>query len=166
MISIIVAASTNNVIGQSNDLPWYLPADLKNFARITTGHTVVMGRKTFESIVNKLGKPLPNRQNIVITRQENYQVPAGVMVVNSIEEAIKKAENNQEIFIIGGAQIYNLAFPVVDRIYMTRIHTNIEGDAYFPEFNENEWELISEKFNQREGKNSYDYSFLIYERRK
>lgn len=166
MISIIVAASTNNVIGQSNNLPWYLPADLKHFSKITTGHTVIMGRKTFESIIDKLGKPLPGRQNIVITRQNNYQVPVGVVVADSIDDALDQAQDAKEKFVIGGSQIYELAIPTIDRIYLTRIHAHIEGDTSFNIFNENEWALISDEFHQHDDNNKYDYSFLIYDRRK
>ncbi|MFA4930759.1 MAG: dihydrofolate reductase [Patescibacteria group bacterium] len=166
MISIIVAASTNNVIGQSNELPWYLPADLKHFSQLTTHHTVIMGRNTYESIIDKLGCPLPKRKNIVITRQTNYPVAKNVVLANSIDMALSKVDPDKETFIIGGAQIYNQFMPHVERIYLTRIHAHIDGDTYFDSFNEQDWELVDEQFHQRADNNSYDYSFLIYERKK
>lgn len=149
MVNIIVAYSENLTIGKDNGLLWKQSADLKRFKELTTGKTVVMGRKTFDSI----GRPLPNRRNIVITRQ-NIQIP-GVEVVNSIEEAISLDEN---IFIIGGGEIYKKSIILADRIYLTKIHVVIEGDTYFPEIGG--WLVESKiRFNKDE-KNQYDYSYI------
>lgn len=163
MISIIVAMAKNRVIGKSNDLPWYLPADLKHFKEVTTGHSVVMGRKTFDSIVQRLGKPLPNRQNIVITRDENYQSP-GVYVAHTIEEALQKAKD-KNVFVIGGEQIFALALPLADRLIITEVNADIDGDTYFPEFNTAEFSEVAREDHQKDAKNSYDYSFVTLQRK-
>ncbi len=150
----------NRLIGKGNSLPWHLPADLKFFKQVTTGHPVVMGRKTHESI----GKPLPGRENIILTRNISYDAK-GCTVLNSIsaiEEMGKKEK--KEIFIIGGAEIYKLAFPIADRLYITTIDEEFEGDTYFPEFNESEWRLVSREKGLKDEKNPYDYYFTIYER--
>lgn len=163
-ISIIVAASENNVIGRNNDLPWHLPADLKYFKETTMGHCVVMGRKNFESIPPKYS-PLVGRTNIVITRQKDYKA-SGAVVVNSIEEAIEysKSQNETECFITGGGEIFRQSIQYCDRIYLTRIHANIEGDVHFPELNEKEWREISRKDVPTDEKNKFPFSFLVYER--
>lgn len=127
MINIIVAHSMNRVIGMDNKLPWHLPGELQYFKQITSGHTVIMGRKTYESI----GKPLPNRRNIVITRNKEYAAE-GVEIVHSLEEALKLSESAQERFIIGGAQIYEEALNIADRLYVTLVYGHFEGDAHFP----------------------------------
>lgn len=150
MVNIIVAHSTNNVIGKDNQLIWRQSADLKRFKALTTGKTVVMGRKTYDSI----GKPLPNRRNIVITRQ-NIEIP-GCEVVNSIEDALQL---DSEIFILGGGEIYKKSIILADKIYLTKIHTNVEGDTYFPEIG-NEWKVESEESFTKDDKNQYDYSFI------
>ncbi|PNE08454.1 MULTISPECIES: dihydrofolate reductase [Priestia] len=160
MISFIFAMDKNRLIGKGNSLPWHLPADLKFFKQVTTGHPVVMGRKTHESI----GKPLPGRENIILTRNISYDAK-GCTVLNSIsaiEEMGKKEK--KEIFIIGGAEIYKLAFPIADRLYITTIDEEFEGDTYFPEFNESEWRLVSREKGLKDEKNPYDYYFTIYER--
>lgn len=126
-LSLIVAISENNVIGRAGDLPWHISEDLKRFRRITTGHPIIMGRKNHESI----GRLLPDRQNIIITRQKDYTVP-GATIVHSLDEAIVACDGEDEAFIIGGADIYALALPYVDRIHLTRVHQTIEGDVYFP----------------------------------
>lgn len=161
LISAIVAMAKNRVIGKNNQLPWHLPADLKHFKLITTGHPILMGRKTYESI----GKPLPNRTNIVLTRDKSYHAP-GCLVVNSLDEAIKFAESeeNKEIFIIGGAEIYRQLLGAIERIYLTVVQHEFEGDAYFPELDQKEWKEIEREEHGADEKNEYGYSFIILER--
>lgn len=163
IISVIVAASENQVIGIDNKLPWHMPADLKYFKSHTLGKPIIMGRKTFESV----GKPLPGRQNIVITRQPDYK-QEGVWVVPSIAAAIDKARTFEgpEMFITGGTEIFKQALPLVQRVYLTRIHTIVEGDAYFPVIHEPEWTLVKEDAHQPDEKHKYAYSFQVWERRK
>lgn len=163
MISIIVAASENNVIGVENRLPWHLPGDLRFFKNTTWGFPVLMGRKTFESMG---GKPLKGRQNIVITRQSGYDHP-GITVVSSISDGIKEAEqlDVKEIFITGGTEIFLQSFPLVDRIYRTRVHTTVEGDAFFPEISESEWELKHSEAHPADEKNAFAYTFETWERK-
>ena len=159
MISIIVATADNGVIGKDNQLLWRLSADLKQFRILTTGHSIIMGRKTFESI----GKPLPNRTNIVISRQSNFDFPEGVSKANSLEKAIemaKNAEGNEEIFIIGGGNVYKQALEITDKIYLTEIKANIEGDAFFPKLNEKDWKEISRISYAKDEKNEYDFDFV------
>lgn len=158
-ISAICAMSENRVIGNHNQLPWHLPADLKHFKNITMGHPIIMGRKTYESI----GRPLPGRLNIIITRDKNYQAP-GCTVVNSIEDALSITQENDEIFIIGGASLYQSMLPFTQRLYLTLIHQEIEGDAYFPELNMNDWVEIERNTHLAEDAHSYSYSFLVFER--
>ena len=158
MISIIVAASTNNVIGAKGDLPWRLSDDLKHFKAVTMGKPIVMGRKTWDSI----GRPLPGRQNIVITRQESLRAE-GCDVVASVEEAIKVAGDVDEIMVIGGSQVYELALPFAKRIYLTRVHADVEGDAFFPELDDGEWNLVSDECHRADERNEFDFSFRIYE---
>lgn len=159
MIKIIVAVSKNGIIGNNNSLIWHIPNDLKRFKEITTGHDIVMGRKTFESI----GKPLPNRRNIIISRDINFFVE-GCEVVNSIEESLMLTNNN--CFFIGGGEIYKQVLPITDIIYLTEIDEIFEGDTYFPELNKKEWfESMNESFNS-DDKNIHKYSFIKYERYK
>jgi len=159
MISIIVAVSTNNVIGTQGELPWRLSDDLKHFKQVTMGKPIIMGRKTWESI----GRPLPGRQNIVITRQPGFQAE-GCDVVTSIDAGIAAAGDVEEIMVIGGGQIYDVALPAAERLYLTRVHTEIEGDAFFPEIDEGEWRLVSDEQHRSDDKNEYPYSFQAYER--
>lgn len=161
IVSAIFAVSENNVIGKGNDLPWRMPADLKHFKNTTMGHPVIMGRKSFDSI----GRPLPGRHNIVVTRDRNFRAE-GVSVVHSLREAVEiaGADRPEEVFIIGGAQIYKKAFPYCDRLYMTRIHTETEGDVFLPEVDFSAWKLISEEKHLPDEKNIHDYTFRIYER--
>ncbi len=161
-ISIIVAVAENNVIGKNNTLIWHLPADMKFFKEKTTGHCVITGRKNYESIPEKF-RPLPNRTNIVITRNKNY-IATGATVVGSIEDAIEKAKqtNDEEIFIIGGAEIYKQSLHLVDKIYLTKIHHTFDGDAFFMELNFNDWKLINQKDCEADEKNKYNYSFLEF----
>lgn len=161
MTSIIVAAAQNNAIGKNNELLWHMPADLKYFKNKTTGHTIIMGRKTYESV----GKPLPNRKNIVITRKQNYQ-PAGVEVCHSLDEAIALCNPDEENFIVGGAEIYSQAMAITDRIYFTLIYGEFEADTFFPPILQDFWQLTSESFHEADEKNKYDYNFMTYERKK
>ena len=160
MISIIVAVAQNDIIGNKNALLWHISEDLRNFKRITSGHPVIMGRKTFES----LGRPVPNRTNVVISRTTTHI--EGCTVVDSLEKAIALFPADEEIFIIGGAQIYALAMPIADKFYLTVVEHPYEGDTAFPEWNESEWELISEeRFNCGE-KYPYPFAFREYNRRR
>lgn len=160
-LSFIVAASLNHVIGVNNTLPWHLPADLKYFKQLTTGHTILMGRKTYESI----GRPLPNRENIVITRSTDF-MPEGVIVKYSIKEALDHCATHDEVFVIGGETIFEQLMPFADVIYLTIVHTHIDnGEAFFSIPDKSQWKLTQSEFHQRDEKNSYDYTFETYERR-
>ncbi len=163
-ISIIVAVAENNVIGKDNALIWHLPADMKFFKEKTTGHCVITGRKNYESIPEKF-RPLPNRTNIIITRQKNYAAP-GTIVVGSIEEAIEKAKetDDDEIFIIGGAEIFKQTLHLADKIYYTKIYHSFEGDTFFPEINYMEWKEINKTAHLADEKNNYNYSFFEFEK--
>lgn len=160
IIAAIAAMSENRVIGKDNQLPWHLPADLKHFKAITTGHPILMGRKTFESI----GKPLPNRTNIIITRNNNYHAP-GCIVVTSIDEAIEQATliDAKEIFIIGGAEVYQQLMPHIQQLYLTIIRHQFEGDTYFPEIDAAFTE-VSRETHQADEVNPYAYDFIKLER--
>ncbi|QPA32466.1 dihydrofolate reductase [Thermaerobacillus caldiproteolyticus] len=161
MISLIVAMDNSRVIGKDNKLPWHLPADLAYFKKVTMGHPIVMGRKTFESI----GRPLPGRENIIVTRNRSFQ-PEGCTVIHSVE-GIKQiaAKRSDEVFVIGGAELFAAILPLADRLYITKIEANFPGDTFFPVFNEAEWRLISCEKGQKDEKNPYDYFFLVYERK-
>jgi len=160
--SLIVAIADNNVIGKDNDLIWYLPADLKFFKGKTTGHHIIMGRKTFESIGG--GRPLPNRISIIVSRQKDYKAE-GCHIAHSLEEAIAMVENENELFIIGGKQIYEQSMDIVDTMYITRVHESFDGDTFFPEINYNDWELVSSNDNEPDEKNKYPYTFTEYRRK-
>jgi dihydrofolate reductase len=158
-ISIIVAASTNNVIGKDGGLPWRLPEDLKRFKEITMGKPMIMGRATWESI----GRALPGRQNIVMTRQTNF-VAAGCDVVATVEEALAIAGDAAEVMIIGGGKLYQQFLPQTDRIYFTRIHSNIEGDTFFPGLNECEWEIVTDERFPASPAREYAFDILTLDR--
>lgn len=160
-LSIIVAAADNRVIGRDNDLPWHLAADLKRFKHLTMGHHLIMGRKTFEAI----GRPLPGRTMVVISRG-SPRLPDGVAMASSLKQAIELARSagESEAFVAGGAQIYELALPIADRLYLTRIHQSFSGDAFFPAMNENQWELVEREDHAADAA-GIGYSFLNYERR-
>ncbi|MGY0393444.1 dihydrofolate reductase [Bizionia sp. KMM 8389] len=160
-ITIIVAAGENNAIGKDNQLIWHLSDDLKRFKNLTNGHHIIMGRKTFESFP----KPLPNRTHIVITRQENYQAPNGVIVVNNLEDAIDAAKSDQQPFIIGGGDIYKQAINLADKIEITRVHSDFEADTFFPEINLDNWQEVTKTKHQKDEKHAYDFSFITYIRR-
>lgn len=161
MLTAIAAMAENYTIGRHNQLPWHLPADLKHFKSITSGNTVLMGRKTFTSI----GKPLPNRVNIVVTRDSDFQV-AGCTVAPSIDKALEMAKNadTREVFVIGGAEIYKQLLPKIDRIYLTIVHHEFDGDAYFPTLMPHEWKEISRERHPADVDNPYEYSFVMLER--
>ena len=160
MISIIVAMAENRVIGVNNTLPWRLPADLRHFRHVTTGHHVIMGRRNYESI----GRPLPDRTNIVITRNPAYQAP-GCRVKHSLADALRDIQDDPEVFIIGGAEIYRQAIGGADRIYLTLVHADISGDTFFPEFDVREWRETSRARHEADEKNPYAYSFVTYDRK-
>ena len=160
-ISFIVAAATNNAIGKDGKMPWHLPNDLKHFKNITWGMPVVMGRKTFES----LGKPLPGRKNIVITRQTNWQA-SGVVAVRNFEDAVflVREADVKEVMVIGGGEIYKALFDKADRIYLTRVHAEPEADTFFPAIHPEQWHLVSQQNHEADAKNDYNYSFQMWER--
>jgi len=159
-VSLIVAVSENGVIGKDGGLPWHLPADLKHFKNTTTGHHLIIGRRTWDEV----GKPLPGRTMVVITRSRSFSVE-GATVVHSLEEALEAAVKDSEPFIGGGAYIYRMALArdLVDRLYITRIHAEVEGDTFFPEIDFDRWTLVSEDYHEADEKNEYPYSFLVYE---
>lgn len=156
MISLIAAVSKNGVIGDSNKLIWHLPADLKRFKELTVGHSIVMGRKTYESI----GRPLPDRRNIIITRDENYKVQ-DCEIVNSIEEAL--LITNNDCFIIGGGEIYKQTVTLANKIYLTLIDSDFVGDTYFPDIDQ-KWFVCDEQAQIKDEKNPYNYKFITYEK--
>lgn len=161
VISIIAAVSENGIIGNNNSLIWHLKEDMKYFKEKTTGHHIIMGRKTFESISG--GKPLPNRTSIVITRDKNYERD-GIIVCHSLEKAIEKCVDEKEVFIIGGGQIYKEAINICNNLYITKIHKDFDGDVKFPEIDENIWKIIDVDKHFSE-KNNFNYSFLTYTRK-
>jgi dihydrofolate reductase len=166
IISLIVAASTNNAIGKDNKMLWHLPNDMKYFKNTTWGMPVVMGRKTFDALA---GEPLPGRFNFVITRQKDWHSRReGVTVAAGLDEALRlaKATDCKETFVIGGGQIYAEAMPVADRIYMTRVHAVIDGDTYFPPIDEIDWRLLSNHDFPADDKHAWPYSFQLWERKK
>jgi dihydrofolate reductase len=158
-LSLIVAVSHNGVIGRRGELPWKLSADLQRFKRLTMGHHIVMGRKTFESI----GRLLPGRTSVIVTRQPEYHF-AGAVVVHSLADAISLAEGDDELFVIGGGEIYQEALPLAARIYLTRVHVDVEGDAFFPEPASDQWTEVSRNEHATDAKNQYDHSFVVFER--
>lgn len=159
-ISIIVAAAANNVIGRDNGLPWHLPEDLRRFKELTTGKAILMGRKTHESI----GKALPNRRNIVLSRDPAFTA-AGCEVVASIDEALDLVKNESELMVIGGYAVYEKLFPQTQRVYLTRIHSIIEGDTLFPSLETSEWNLVEREDLQANDDREYSFSFLVLDRR-
>jgi dihydrofolate reductase len=158
-LSIIVAMDRNRVIGKGDALPWHISEDLKHFKKITMGKPIIMGRKTHESI----GRPLPGRENIILTRDTNYQAE-GCTVLNSLDAIFEHCKDIEEVMITGGAEIYKLAFELVSNLYLTEVHTEVEGDTYFPEFDRSEWQEVSREDHKADEKNEYDYSFLMLQR--
>ena len=162
MLSLIVAMDQNRVIGLNNDMPWHIPNDLRYFKERTSGHTIVMGRKTFDS----LGRVLPNRKHVVLTRSDKA-FPDEVIVLHEFEEILQyaKTHDDKEIFIIGGGELYKQMLPHVDRMYITKIANSFEGDVYFPAFDERDWKLTSKEKGLKDEKNPYDYYYLVYDRK-
>jgi len=160
MITLIVAVGKNNELGKENDLVWHLPNDFKRFKKLTTGHHIIMGRKTFESFP----KPLPNRVHVVITRNEKYK-REGTIIVHSMKEALQIAKNDTQPFIIGGGEIYSLGTPIADKIELTRVHGSFDADTFFPEIQINEWELIKEEHHDIDEHHKYAYTYLTYLRK-
>jgi dihydrofolate reductase len=159
-VSMIAAMGANRAIGLRGSLPWHLPADLRFFKQKTWGHVVIMGRKTFESV----GKPLPGRRNLVVSRKDDFR-PEGVEVAGSLEEALDLAAGEGEVFICGGAEIYRRALDCADRIYLTLIHQSFEADTFFPEFDPSLWRERERIDRDPDERNPYPYSFVVYERR-
>ena len=159
MITIIAAIAENNALGKNNKLIWHLPADLKRFKQVTLNHHIIMGRKTYES----LGKPLPNRTSIVISRNKNYKVE-GCIVVNSLDEAIKIAEKDENPYILGGAEIYKQAINIADKLDLTFVHHTFDADVFFPTIDLTIWKETSRQFFKADEKNKYNYSFVSFEK--
>nr|AIA16787.1 Dihydrofolate reductase [uncultured bacterium]AIA16834.1 Dihydrofolate reductase [uncultured bacterium] len=155
------AMGRNRVIGAGGDIPWRLPADWAYLKATTMGHPILMGRKTYESI----GKPLPGRTNIILTKNANF-APEGCVIVHSIEDAIKRYGSDDELFVLGGAEIYKLALPCADRLYATQIDHEFAGDTYFPVIDLSQWEVVSRRPGTRDEKNPYDYEFIVFWRKK
>ncbi len=156
---MIAAVAENNTLGKNNELVWHLPNDFQRFKKLTTGHHIVMGRKTFESFP----KPLPNRTHIIITRQLDYQAE-GCLIVDSIEKALQLCPNDQDSYIIGGGEIYKLALPFANCLEITRVHGEFEGDAFFPTIQPEEWKLIESEFNAKDERHAYDYTYETYDK--
>lgn len=159
-LSIIAAVSSNLVIGNHQKLPWDLPADRKRFQKLTMGHHIFMGRKTFEAI----GFVLPGRTTVVITHQPDYH-PEGVLVAHSLDDAFRLVKNDDELFIAGGTEIYRQMLPLADRLYLTYVHEDFEGDALFPAFDESGWGIISREDRQPDPDNAHSYTFVVYDRK-
>ena len=160
MVTIIAAMGRNRALGKNNGLIWHLPADLKRFKEVTRGHHVIMGRKTYES----LGRPLPHRTNIIISRNPNFKAE-GCIVVGSLEKALDEAKSDPNPYILGGAQIYEQALSVADRMDLTLVHEDFEADAFFPDFNSEDWIETSRQDFKKDEKNGYDYSFVQYKKK-
>ena len=154
MIILIAAAAENNALGKDNQLLWHLPDDFKRFKQVTSGHYIVMGRKTFESFP----KPLPNRTHVIVTRQKDYH-PEDWLVAGSLEKALALCPEDQDVFIIGGGEIYKQAMPLADKIDLTRVHVIFEADTFFPEVDPSQWRLVSSTFHPKDDKHAYDFSF-------
>lgn len=160
MILLIAAAAENNALGKDNQLVWHLPDDFKRFKQLTSGHHIIMGRKTFESFP----KPLPNRTHVVITRQKDY-APEGCIVVHSMEKAVEICPKNEVVYIIGGGEIYALGMPFANKIELTRVHDTFVADAFFPEINPTEWDLVTQEFHPKDERHHFDFSFQTYIKR-
>jgi dihydrofolate reductase len=159
IVSLVLAMAENHVIGRAGGLPWHLPKDLQHFKRLTVDHTVIMGRKTFEEIK----QPLANRRNVVISRDPSWQ-PRGATVVPSLEEALAMGATEEEVFVIGGGEIFRLALPRADRLYLTLVHAKVEGDTFFPSFDLAAWALEDEEHHPADEKHAYSYTFRTYSR--
>jgi len=161
MITIIVAVAQNNALGKNNQLIWHLPDDLKRFKKLTLDHYIIMGRKTFESLPGVL----PNRKHIVISRNPNYQ-KNGIIVAENIEQAMKIVPKDEEVFVIGGGEIYNLFLKIADKIELTQVHQNFEADTFFPEIDQEKWEVVFSEFHPKDQKHQHDFTFKTYIKRK
>ncbi|MES2354124.1 MAG: dihydrofolate reductase [Pseudomonadota bacterium] len=159
-ISLVVAMAENQVIGVKNQLPWRLPAELKQFRSLTMGHPIIMGRKTFDSI----GRPLPGRRNIVVTRNLDY-AKEGTEIVHSLEEALERCRDDEEVFVIGGADVYSKIIARANRIYLTLVHVTIDGDAFFPAMELHDWQEIKRVPRAADAENIYAYDFIVYDRK-
>lgn len=160
MLTIIAAAGENNELGKDSGLVWHLPDDFKRFKKLTTGHHIIMGRKTFDTFP----QPLPDRTHVVITRKENFK-KEGIVTVHSLERAIDFSKGDPQPFIIGGGEIYKLAMDVADKIELTRVHGTFDADTYFPEIDENNWVLEKEEFHPKDEKHKYAFTYLTYVRK-
>ncbi len=163
IVSLIAALTRNRVIGIKNDLPWRLPDDMKYFFQTTKGHTVIMGRKNYDSLPEKF-RPLPNRMNTVVTRQEDFKAP-GCTIVNSLAKGIELAKeaNEEEVFNIGGAELFELGMPHTQRMYLTEIQTELPGDTYFPEVTKSDWREISRRHHPADERHAYAFDFVVYD---
>jgi dihydrofolate reductase len=162
MISIIAAIGNNNVIGNKNKLPWHLPADLKYYKEMTMGKVVVMGQKTFESIGSK---PLPGRKMVILNNDEKYKAPEDCRAAKSIDELLEITKNDGEVMICGGASVYRQVLPIADRLYITFVHGDFEGDTFFPEIDKEQWKEVKRTDNKADEKNLVDYSFVVFDRK-
>jgi dihydrofolate reductase len=160
MITVIAAVAENNALGKENQLLWHLPDDFKRFKTLTSGHYIIMGRKTFESFP----KPLPNRTHVIVSRQSNYQ-PEGCIVVNSLEKAIEACPKTEEIFVIGGGEIYRQSIKVADKLDLTKVHHSFEADTYFPEIDFTQWQLVFEEFHPKDDRHDFSFTFQTYLRK-
>jgi dihydrofolate reductase len=160
MVILIAAVAENNALGKDNQLLWHLPDDFRRFKQLTTGHHIIMGRKTFESFP----KPLPNRTHVVITRQKNYH-PEGCLVADSIEKALEISPKDEDVFVIGGGEIYNLALPLADKVDVTKVHTTLDADTFFPAIDPKIWKLDSADFHSKDEKHLYDFTFQTFIRK-
>jgi dihydrofolate reductase len=160
MITLIAAVAENNALGKDNKLLWHLPEDFKRFKALTSGHNIIMGRKTFESFP----KPLPNRTHIIITRQKNY-APEGCIVVNSLQSAIEACPAEVENFIIGGGEIYKQAIEFADKIDITKVHASFDADTFFPEIDVKKWQVATEEFHPKDEKHEFEFTFLTYHKK-
>lgn len=160
MLTIIAAVSENNALGKNNDLVWHLPDDFKRFKKLTTGHHIIMGRKTFESFP----KPLPNRKHIIITRQSDYE-KKDCIVVHNIQDALAFSRKDEQAFIIGGGEIYRVSLPYVKKIELTRVHHKFEADTFFPEIDMSQWKLVNEEHHEADEKHKYAFTYLTYHRK-
>lgn len=160
MITVIAAVAENNALGKENQLLWHLPDDFKRFKTLTSGHYIIMGRKTFESFP----KPLPNRTHVIISRQANYQ-PEGCIVVNSLEQAIEACPKTEEVFIIGGGEIYRQSIAVADKLDLTKVHASFEADTHFPEIDPSQWQLIFEEHHPKDERHDYAFTFQTFTRK-
>ncbi len=158
-LSLIAAVANNHVIGHENRMAWHMPADLKHFKQLTMNHTLIMGRKTYESI----GKPLKGRKTVIVTKNKQYNAP-GCLVAGSVEEVLRLVKEEQEVFVAGGAEIYRqtIDLPQTQRMYITRVYADVEGDAFFPRIDPVKWELVDKETHQTDEKNPYPYAFLTY----